>query len=143
MGVYLDDCVSGQVIRDNIFERMQRAVMIGGGCDILVEGNRFIDCHPAIWLDARGLDTSPVWVNMVHTIMRQRYEAMQPRQSPYREKYPELLALGLEEYFEKKQGIPPLNDLVRRNVCVGGEWLDSSWHPQAVEYVRFEENELL
>ena len=140
MGVYLDDCVSGQTVYGNLFVRVQRAVMIGGGCNNLVENNLFIDCTPAIWVDARGMDPSPVWVNMIHETMRERYEAVQPRQSPYRERYPDLLALNLESYFAQRASVPPLNNRIVRNLRCGGVWMESSWHAAAHTYLAWEDN---
>ena len=140
MGVYLDDCVSGQTVYGNLLVRCHRAVMLGGGSDIRIENNVFVDCQPSIWLDARGTDESPTWIHMVHNMMRERYEEMNPRQPPYSERYPELLALNLETYFADKAPIPPLNDIVVRNISVGGEWMNSSWHPQAEACVRWVDN---
>ncbi len=40
-------------------DRQQCAVGIGGGRDCLVENNVFVDNHPAIGIDARGLDKTP------------------------------------------------------------------------------------
>lgn len=59
MGVYLDDCVSGEIIYGNLFVRVQRAVFIGGGRDNVVENNVFGIAHrqygltPAGWINAR------------------------------------------------------------------------------------------
>ena len=56
MGVYLDDTAAGAVIFGNVFVRAGHAIEIGGGRDITVENNVFVDCHPAVSLDARGLN---------------------------------------------------------------------------------------
>ena len=61
MGVYMDDCVSGTEIHGNLFKNVQRAVLLGGGRDFRVENNVFVDCKPAIQMDARGLEKSAVW----------------------------------------------------------------------------------
>ena len=140
MGIYLDDCVSGQAVYGNLLVRLHRAIQIGGGCDILVENNVFVDCNPAIWVDARGMDPAPVWVNMIHQTMRQRYEEMNPRQPPFSRRYPELLALNLESYFDARAGIPPLNVVVTRNISVGGIWVESSWHKDAHTHVTWAAN---
>ncbi|NLG27101.1 MAG: right-handed parallel beta-helix repeat-containing protein [Chloroflexi bacterium] len=140
MGVYLDDCVSGQTVYGNVFARVHRAVMIGGGSDIRVENNVFIDCHPSLWVDARGTDPWPIWVNMVHDLMRKRYEELQPHELPWRRRYPELLALNLESFFAERKPIPPLNVRIAHNISVGGEWMDSSWHKEAADYMTWEDN---
>jgi len=140
MGVYLDDCVSGQTIYGNLLVRCHRAVMVGGGSDIRVENNIFVDCDPGVWVDARGTDPWPVWMNMVHELMRERYEAMNPRQPPYSVRYPELVALNLEGYFATRAPIPPLNVRVAHNINVGGPWMASTWHEQAAGYLTWEQN---
>lgn len=53
-GVYLDDLASGVGIRDNVFENVDYAVMIGGGSDIDIIGNKVIDCTLGVQIDARG-----------------------------------------------------------------------------------------
>ncbi|MBL7134626.1 MAG: right-handed parallel beta-helix repeat-containing protein [Phycisphaerae bacterium] len=55
MGVYNDDCASGTLVRGNLFERVSRALMIGGGRDIVARNNIFVDCVPAVHVDGRGL----------------------------------------------------------------------------------------
>ena len=42
--VYLDDCASGSIITDNVIRGAHRGVMIGGGRDNLIAGNKFLDC---------------------------------------------------------------------------------------------------
>ncbi|MCZ7636318.1 MAG: hypothetical protein M5U12_09950 [Verrucomicrobia bacterium] len=52
--------MSGTEITGNIFYRVQRAAFLGGR-DHLVVNNIFVDCDPAVEVDGRGLDSSPVW----------------------------------------------------------------------------------
>jgi len=132
MGVYLDDCVSGTLIEGNVFHKVQRAVFLGGGRDFRVENNVFVDCNPAVQLDGRGMDKSPVWHNMVYDYMKKRLEDVNWKQPPYRSRYPEMATL--EKYYQGDPGIPPENILVARNVCVG-KWLDIGWNAknEAVE----------
>jgi len=54
MGVYLDDCDNGDTIYGNAFYRVTRAAFIGGGRYNRVENNLFVDCSPAVHVDARG-----------------------------------------------------------------------------------------
>ncbi|HUW32745.1 MAG TPA: right-handed parallel beta-helix repeat-containing protein, partial [Planctomycetota bacterium] len=137
MAVYLDDCVSGQTVVGNLFVRVTRAVMIGGGRDIRVENNVFVDCKPAIWFDGRGLDKSPVWHNMVYNTMKQRLDDVNYHQPPYSERYPELLQL--DAYYAKDDGIPPENNVVARNICFGGTWIEATWH-KVEHYLKLEQN---
>jgi hypothetical protein len=126
MGIYMDDCVSGTVIRGNVFKSVQRAVFLGGGRDFRVENNVFIDCKPAVQLDARGLDKAPVWHDMVYGFMRQRLQEMHPEQPPYSTRYPELAAL--KQFYASDNGVPPGNITIAHNISVGGKWLSLQWH---------------
>lgn len=132
MGVYMDDCVSGTEVSGNVFYRVHWAMFIGGGRDHRVEHNLFVDCDPAIRLDARGLDPAPVWRGMVDNFMRTQLTAVP---APlYRERYPELVSL--DRWYgapgqpartgDAFQGIPPEGNRVTRNVCFG-KWLEAGW----------------
>ncbi|HXE51632.1 MAG TPA: right-handed parallel beta-helix repeat-containing protein [Tepidisphaeraceae bacterium] len=126
MGVYMDDCVSGTTIYGNLFKNVQRAVFLGGGRDFRVENNVFIDCKPAVQLDARGLDKTPVWHDMVYQFMRQRLAEMHPDEPPYSIRYPELT--GLKKFYASDNGIPPGNITIAHNISVGGKSLSLQWH---------------
>ncbi len=129
MAVYLDDCTSGVTIFGNIFYRTQRAAFIGGGRDNVVENNVFVDCTPAVAIDGRGLDQSPVWHDMVYDYMKARLQEMHPQQPPYSVRYPELAAL--ERYYASTAGVPPEGNRVLHNIVVGGKWLEIGWHAGA------------
>jgi hypothetical protein len=133
MGVYMDDCVSGTEVFGNLFYKVHWAMFIGGGRDHPVENNLFVDCDPAIRMDGRGLDRSPVWRNMVNDFMRQRLAEMP---APlYRERYPALKTLdahygppgGPAITGDAFKGVPPEGNFVARNVCVG-QWIEAGWH---------------
>jgi hypothetical protein len=108
-------------------------MFIGGGRDHRVDNNLFVDCDPAVRMDGRGLDTSPVWRNMVNDTMRKRLADVPL--ALYRERYPEMKSL--ERYYGPPEGpsitgdvfkgVPPENNLVERNVCIG-KWLEAGWH---------------
>lgn len=133
MGVYMDDCVSGTEIFGNVFYRVHWAVFLGGGRDHRVENNLFVECDPAVRADGRGLDTSPVWRGMVDDTMRRRLRAVPL--ALYRERYPAMQTL--DRYYGAPDGpplegahftgVPPENNLIARNVCVG-KWLELAWH---------------
>lgn len=135
MGVYMDDCVSGTEIFGNVFYRVHWAVFLGGGRDHRVENNLFVECDPAVRADGRGLDPSPVWRGMVDDTMRRRLRAVPL--AFYRERYPALRSL--DRYYGAPDGpplvgadftgVPPENNLIARNVCVG-KWLELAWHAQ-------------
>jgi hypothetical protein len=124
MAVYMDDCVSGTEIYGNIFYQTTRAAFLGGGRDHRVENNIFVDCDPAVQLDGRGLDRSPVWHGMVYKFMKQQLEAV-PREL-YRGRYPALA--DLDRYYATETGVPPEGNVVARNICVGGKWTSVGWH---------------
>jgi hypothetical protein len=133
MGVYMDDCVSGTEVFGNIFYKVHWAMFIGGGRDHRVENNLFVDCDPAVRADGRGLDKSPVWRNMVDDTMRKRLAEVPL--DLYRERYPEMKSL--DRYYgppqgpaitgEAFKGVPPEDNVVARNVCIG-KWMDVGWH---------------
>jgi parallel beta-helix repeat protein len=87
-GIYLDDCSSGTHIHGNLFYRVPLCgVMIGGGRDNIVENNIFVECIPALHIDDR-------WDAYCWDVMHERLEAMNYREPPYSEAYPELLEMG-------------------------------------------------
>jgi len=144
MGVYMDDCVSDTEVFGNIFYKVHWAMFIGGGRDHRVENNLFVDCDPAVRMDGRGLDKSPVWHNMVNDFMRGRLKEMP--QALYRERYPAIKTL--DQYYgppegpaitgEAFKGVPPEGNVVARNICVG-KWLEAGWHSKP-EMLRLENN---
>ena len=132
MGVYMDDCSGGATIFGNVFYKMSRATFIGGGRDNQIENNVYVECDPAIQIDARGLDPRPVWHNMVYQTMKESLLRMRPHEPPYSVRYPELAQL--DKYYEGDTGVPPEGNRVLRNICVG-KWLEIRWRadPKLVE----------
>jgi hypothetical protein len=131
MGVYMDDCVSGAEILGNIFYKVTRAAFLGGGRDHRVQNNIFVDCQPAVALDGRGLDKSPVWHQMVYDYMKKQLQAVPA--DLYRRRYPAIA--DLDRYYASDNGIPPEGNLIAGNICVGGQWTQVHWHadPKLVE----------
>jgi hypothetical protein len=144
MGVYMDDCVSGTEVFGNIFYKVHWAMFIGGGRDHRVENNIFVDCDPAVRMDGRGLDKSPVWHGMVNDFMRKRLAEMPA--ALYRERYPAIKTL--DQYYgppegtaitgDAFKGVPPEGNVVARNICVG-KWLEAGWH-STLGMLRLENN---
>jgi hypothetical protein len=134
MGVYMDDCVSGTEVFGNVFYKVHWAMFIGGGRDHRVENNVFVDCDPAVRMDGRGLDKSPVWFNMVYDYMKKQMSAVP--QDLYRARYPALE--NLDRYYTTTDGVPPEDNIVARNICVG-KWLEVGWHAKE-EWVQLENN---
>ena len=134
MGVYMDDCVSGTEVFGNVFYKVHWAMFIGGGRDHRVENNIFVDCDPAIRIDGRGLDRSPVWHSMVYDYMKKQLAAVP--QALYRQRYPAIN--DLDRYYVGQPGVPPENNVVARNLC-RGKWLEVVWHAQ-LQWVRLADN---
>lgn len=134
MGVYMDDCVSGTEVFGNVFYKVHWAMFIGGGRDHRVENNIFVDCDPAIRIDGRGLDRSPVWHNMVYDYMKKQLAAVP--QALYRQRYPAIN--DLDRYYVGEPGVPPENNVVARNLC-RGKWLEVGWHAR-LEWVHLADN---
>ncbi|MEZ6049468.1 MAG: right-handed parallel beta-helix repeat-containing protein [Planctomycetaceae bacterium] len=126
MAVYLDDAASGISIIGNLFQRSGRSAFIGGGRDNLVENNIFVDCHPSVHVDSRGIG----WMHeTVATTLPERLKAMPYQESPWKERYPQLLTL-----LEDEPGKPKYN-IVRKNISVGGVWshIDEKAKPLVTE----------
>jgi len=144
MGVYMDDCVSGTEIFGNVFYKVQRAAFLGGGQDHQVLNNIFVDCNHAVELDGRGLDQTPVWHEMVNDTMRKSLSDVPL--ALYRERYPGMKTL--DQYYGSPggppiagaafKGVPPENNVVARNICVG-KWLSVNWHAP-LEMLHLENN---
>jgi hypothetical protein len=111
-GVYLDDMFCSATIYGNIFREVPRAAFIGGGHDNVVENNIFIDCRPALHVDARMMG----WAAASVPLMKQRLEEVPYRDEPWRSRYPQLLTYLEGNYAQ------PRNNLITRNICVGGQW---------------------
>ncbi|MCX8064350.1 MAG: right-handed parallel beta-helix repeat-containing protein [Candidatus Hydrogenedentes bacterium] len=103
-GIYLDDCSSGVTVEGNIIYRVPLCgVMIGGGRDNIVDNNIFVECIPALHIDAR-------WDGYCWDVMDERLEAMNPKEPPYSVKYPEILSLYQSDRRK------PANNKFTRNI---------------------------
>ena len=92
MGVYLDDCDSGELVCNNIFYKTGWAAFVGGGRYNTISNNLFIECTSALHLDDRGLKrarpgegTKDGW-DLLAKIQVYNYQ-----QSPWKERYPQLV----------------------------------------------------
>jgi len=118
MAIYLDDWASGTTVFGNICYRAGRAVLIGGGRDNTIENNIFIDCEPAVHVDARGLGWAKYYFDGTNTTLVDRLNAVNYREPPYSERYPELLTL-----YDDDPAVPKGN-LIVRNIAYSGRWLE-------------------
>ncbi len=118
VGVYLDDMFASAAIYGNVFRNVTAAAFIGGGRDCSIENNIFIDCNPAVHVDARALgwaaNHADQWIaesKEKGTISDIDYKA-----EPYASKYPELPLI--------MDGEPkaPQGNVIARNIFTGGRW---------------------
>jgi Right handed beta helix region len=132
MAVYLDDLTSGISIVGNIFHRVDKAALIGGGRDNLVENNIFVDCNLSVSIDARGVGWAKHSVKEEDGVLPKYLRNMPYKQPPWSDRYPELVNI-----LEDSPGLPKGN-IVRRNVSFGGKWLYI--RNEAKPLVKFEDN---
>lgn len=113
VGVYLDDMLCGTHVHGNLFWRVTRATMIGGGRDCVFENNIYVDCTPCVHLDARAMN----WASYhVGTTMKDRLDEMPTESAVWAERYPELLTIWQDE------PAAPKGNIVRRNLSQGGQF---------------------
>jgi hypothetical protein len=128
VGVYLDDQYCGTRIESNVFYKVTRAAMIGGGRDCSIENNVFVDCVPATHVDARGLG----WARDGFAGLKADLEALPYKQPPWSEKYPRLVTILDDD------PMAPKGNRIARNILVGGRWGD--FESAAKPLVAFEDN---
>ncbi len=142
VGIYLDDAFSSADITGNVFNKVTRAMMIGGGRDNNVINNIFIDCVPSLHIDARGMgwmhDHPEAWIKEAEengTILGILYN-----QPPYSTHYPKLINLLNDEPKA------PKGNVISHNICVGGSWdkpsgfWSTSVEKKARPYLTMEDN---
>ena len=131
VGVYLDDMFSSADVTENLFVRVTRAAMIGGGRDNRVTNNLFIDCEPNLHVDARALG----WAHRCAEDWIQEFRdkgtvsGIDIKSDLWAERYPELA-----EIMERNPKAPEGN-LIERNLMVSTEKTGESPRPFSGEYV--------
>jgi len=118
VGVYLDDMYCGTRIEGNLFVRVTRAAFIGGGRDNVVVNNLFVDCDPALHVDARAMGWAKGHTDQWVKEARERglHRGIPFMKPPYSTRYP-----GLADIL-KNNPWAPAGNLIARNICVGGRW---------------------
>jgi hypothetical protein len=116
--IYLDDFSSGFQIYGNICYKSGRGTLVGGGRDNIIENNVFIDCHPSIVLDARGLSWASYYFNGTYPYLFTTLDEMNYSQSPYVTKYPIL------KNIKEDQPAVPKNNKFLNNISYGGRWIE-------------------
>lgn len=134
VGVYLDDMYCGTVIASNVFYNVTRAAFIGGGHDNTIENNIFVDCKPAVHVDARGMG----WAHaMPEGLIKEGNEkgtlkGIRFKEPPYSVRYPRLVGIL------DKDPASPTGTLIARNVWSGGKW--DEIEKKALPFVTLENN---
>jgi len=114
VGVYFDDMLSGNTIYGNLFYKVTRAAFVGGGRDCIVENNIFVECKPAMHVDARGLGKS--YNYGATTTMPKRLKEMPYQNDLWRKRYPKLTNMLNET------PAAPVGTTIVRNISWGGRW---------------------
>ncbi|HOZ48421.1 MAG TPA: right-handed parallel beta-helix repeat-containing protein [Candidatus Hydrogenedentes bacterium] len=134
VGVYLDDMFSSADIVSNVFYKVTRAAFIGGGRDCHVENNIFVDCNPALHVDARALGWAhghaDGWIEEAKE--KGTLSDIAYNKPPYSERYPQLV--GIVEDEPKA----PKGNIIARNVSFGGKW--DGVQEDARPYLTFQDN---
>ncbi len=114
MGVYLDDCDSGDTVSGNLFYQAGWAAFVGGGRYNTISNNLFVACTSALHLDDRGLKrarpgegTKDGWDLLA------KLQAVNWQSPPWSERYPHLVNV-----MEDDPKLP-LHNVFRCNVAVG------------------------
>ena len=129
VGVYLDDMFCGTEISGNVFYKVTRAAFIGGGRDVDIVNNIFVDCEPALHADARAMNWAAYHVE---TTMKDRLLAMPYKDSLWAGRYPRLVNILDDE------PAAPKGNVIAGNLCCGGRW--EGVLPEAEKYVVMENN---
>ncbi len=129
VGVYLDDLFGSTKIEGNVFYRVTRAAFIGGGRNVTISNNIFVDCDKALHIDARGLG----WASAsVPTTMKKRLDAMPVNSELWKKRYPHLPGLWQDE------AAAPKGNVVAKNLFKGKNWDDIN--KTSRPYVKMENN---
>ncbi|MBN2291654.1 MAG: right-handed parallel beta-helix repeat-containing protein [Pirellulales bacterium] len=113
VGVYLDDMFSGTEISGNVFYKVTRAAFIGGGRDVTIKNNIFVDCNPALHIDSRALGWA---ADCANTTMKERLATMPYKDALWTKRYPRLVNILDDE------PAAPKGNLIENNLCWGGHW---------------------
>ncbi|MDF1812680.1 MAG: right-handed parallel beta-helix repeat-containing protein [Verrucomicrobiales bacterium] len=114
MGIYLDDCDSGDTLEGNILYKVGRAFLIGGGRDNPIRNNLVIDCPVGIHLDSRGMSWKQ-WNNPKYGgwNLEEKARKLKYQSPPWSERYPNLAKIMSDSPQE------PLYTSIETNVFIG------------------------
>jgi hypothetical protein len=112
MGIYLDDCDSGDTLHGNLFQRAGRALFIGGGRDNTVTCNLVMDSLISFHFDSRGM-TWKQWNQPGDGWnLEEKAEKMNYKNPPWSTRYPRLA--------ETMNNAPrePLGNVLKNNLLI-------------------------
>ena len=95
MGIYLDDCNSGNIVHGNIIaDLVGWGILIGGGRDNTVTNNIIVRCGEAIAIDSRGLERITDAQNSHWNILLwMKHAGIHYKRPPWSTAYPRLAAI--------------------------------------------------
>ena len=115
--IYFDDMSGGSTVTGNVFYRVHRAVLIGGGSGHTITHNLFLQCEVPVHIDARAI-TSHTKLILPGATLWQRLAATPVDSERWREEYgDELAALKVDGKRHERVGQPV--NRVQHNVMVG------------------------
>ena len=117
MAIYLDDFTSGTEVYGNICYKAGRAILLGGGRDNTIANNIFLECDPSVHVDQRGTGWAKYYFENNNSF-KDLMDAVDYKNPPYSERYPELLTLQDDEPARAK------GNRIINNISSGGRWLD-------------------
>lgn len=113
MGVYLDDCDSGDLVEGNVFYRTGRAVLLGGGRENIFRRNIIIESPIGIHFDSRGMKWKQ-WNSPDHAgwHFEEKAKQLNYQSPPWSDHYP-LLAKIMEDSPKE-----PLYNVFQQNIFI-------------------------
>jgi parallel beta-helix repeat protein len=92
MGIYLDDCDSGETLEGNVLVNVGRGFMIGGGRDNIMINNIVFNCIMGMSIDSRGKTciVKKVQSGEASWQLQRKVEKMNYREPPWSDAYPSL-----------------------------------------------------
>lgn len=138
-GIYNDDVLSGTTITNNVFYNINNAILCGGGRDMLIRSNTFINCKPAIRIDNRGVSQTEQWrgcMEQIRTMFRNVFDDP-TKAERFLSAYPELQKW--QDYFASEE-LPFIRaeGVIAENIYCGSFVEVSDWCDTAHEYNIFD-----
>jgi hypothetical protein len=141
MGFYFDDCDCGDEVTGNVFWKVSRGIMIGGGREHPVRHNVFAECLIGLSIDSRGM-TWKHWNSMEHGgpswMLEEKAKRLNYTQEPWKSKYPRLANIMNDSPRE------PLYNPVEENVFINCTkallWLSGKELDKVIPKCSFKDN---